>query len=223
MRKRLVALVCLIFFTSLAQTSLIAQYKAFVPLEFEYPESILSIPKTYVYKNITTGTFRYKDILVERKENDVVVHWKEYDASPLVDSCTEINDKSFDHYLIINNQATKAIVTEDSVYQDGSRFGEKVQTFYFNLNTDISLLTSIHSFFLKDTAIRWQDKSVPCIVVQSFYGQKLTNSLFPDKPKEVNGVAYYYFGKDVGLLMYRSEMEKEKSTWQLVEIKDKRN
>ena len=223
MRRHLIALVCLISFSALAQTIAMAQYKAFVPLEFEYPESILTSPKTYVYKNTITGTLRYKDVSFEKKDNDIVIHWKEYDGSPLIDSCTEINDKSLDHYLTMNGQAIKAVVTEDSVYQDGSRLGEKVQTLYFNLNTDISLLTSIHSFFLKDTTIKWQDKSVPCIVIQSFYGQKLTNSLFPDKPKEVNGVAYYYFGKDVGLLMYRSEMEKEKSTWQLVEIKDKKN
>jgi hypothetical protein len=45
----------------------------------------------------------------------------------------------------------------------------------------------------------------------------------PDKPKEINGIVYYYFGKDVGLLMYRSEMDNEKTTWQLIEIKDRKN
>lgn len=197
-----------------------AQSKPFVPLEFEYPESVLTTPKTYVYKNPVTGAFRYKDLAFEKKGADVVINWKEYDTSPLVDSCTEVNDKSVDHYIIINGQAIKASVTEDSVHQDGSPLGEKIQSLYFNLNSTISLFSSIRSFFLKDTTISWKEKSVPCIVVQSFYRQKLTNSLFPDKPKEINGIVYYYFGKDVGVLQYRLETENEKSTWQLAEIKE---
>jgi hypothetical protein len=221
MKKHLPAIICFIKVCSFTSFT-IAQSRPFVPLRYEYPESILNAPKTYVYKNLATGAFRYKDLALERKDTNVIIRWKEYDANPLFDSCTEINHKISDHYLIVNGQATKAITTEDSVYQDGSRFGEKVQTFYFNLNSEINLLMSIRSFFLKDTAITWQGRSVPCFAIQSFYIQKLTNSLFPDKPKEVNGISYFYFGKDVGLLMYRSEMENEKSTWLLVEIKDKK-
>jgi hypothetical protein len=205
------------------QTVVLAQSKPFVPLEFEYPETILTTPKTYVYKNTINGAVRFRDIVFEKRANDVIINWKEYDASPIADSCTEVNDKCLDHYMIMNRQALKAIVTEDSVYKDGSRLGEKVQTFYFNLNETISLFASIHSLFLKDTSLTWQGKSVPCIVIQSYNRQKLTNSLVPDKPKEINGIVYYYFGKDVGLLMYRSEMDNEKTTWQLIEIKDRKN
>jgi hypothetical protein len=176
-----------------------------------------------VYKNILTGALRYKDISFEKKDNEIIIHWKEYDAAPLIDSCTEVNDKVLDHYLIINGLATKAVISEDSIYRDGSKLGEKVQTFYFELSSEISLLTSVRSFFLKDTTIAWQSKTAPSIVIQSYYRQKLINSLFPDKPKEINGVSYYYFAKDVGLIMYRTEMENEKSTWQLAEIKKRKN
>lgn len=220
MKRFLVAFFVVIFGNLFMQAA--AQSKPFVPLEFEFPDAVLNTPKTYVYKNSLTGALRYKDVSLERKGIEVLVNWKEYDNSPVVDSCTEINGKAIDHYMIVERQTIKANVSEDSVYQDGSRLGEKVQTFYFNLNENLTLFASVRSFFLKDTSIQWQGKAVPCIVVQSYNSQKLLYSLVPDKPKEINGIVYYYFGKDVGLLMYRSEMENEKMTWQLIEIKERK-
>ena len=195
-----------------------AQSQIFVPLKFAFPDSILTEPKTYVYKNAATGDFRYRDVILKRKENNIIVHWKDYDKSTLADSSTEINGKSFDRYMIINGQAIKATETEDSIYQNDTRFGERVQTLFFNLSSTISLFETVHSIFLKDTTFEWHGKQISCVVTQSFYRQKLANSLFPDKPKELTGVVYYYFGKDIGLLMYRSEIENEKLTWLLVDI-----
>ena len=198
-----------------------AQKKSFLPLDYEYPPSLLSTPKTYVYKNEKTGAIRFKDIMLERTGNDITIHWKEYDNSPIGDSATELNDKTHDHYMLMNSSAIKAVVGEDSVYNDGSRLGERVQTIYFNLSDEISLFASYRSSFLKDTTINWKERLVPCLVVQSYQMQRLTNSLFPDKPKELNGIIYYYFGKDVGLLMYRSESPEDQSTWQLIEIRNR--
>jgi hypothetical protein len=200
-----------------------AQPKPFVPLQFEYPESVLTAPKTYVYKNMTTGAFRYRDVSLERNAGNVIVHWKEYDESPLIDSCTEINDKGLDHYFIVKGESIKAEVTEDSVHQDGSRLGEKVQTLYFNLNPAISFFVSIHSRFLKDTSLVWQGRTVPCLVIQSYDLQKISNSQMPAQDKEMSGIVYYYFGKDVGLLLYRTETDSEKATWQLTEIRGRKN
>ena len=124
--------------------------------------------------------------------------------------------------MMINGQATKATITEDSVYQNDTRYGERVQTLFYNLSATISLFETVHSIFLKDTTISWHDKPISCVVTQSFYRQKLGNSLFPDKSKEVTGVVYHYFGKDVGLLRYRSQMDNENLTWELVDIKGKK-
>ena len=222
MRIQATLVICLTSLSTLIQTYTNAQPGPFVPLDFEYPESVLTVPQTYVYKNSVTGAIRYKDIAFEKKGTDVIINWKEYDGSALIDSCTLINHKSVDHYMILNGRAIKANVAEDSVHEDGSRLGEKIQTIHFTLDPTISLYASTRSFFLKDTTISWQEKLVPCIVIQSFYRQQLTNTLFPDKPKEVNGIAYYYFGKNIGLVMYRTELENEKSTWRLVEIKDRK-
>jgi hypothetical protein len=210
-----------IFIMSIPASDLHAQSAPFVPLEYEYPPTLLSSPKTYVYKNLQTGAFRYKDVAFERSGKDVIVRWKEYDNSPIADSCTEINDKGFDHYMIMNSTSIKAVVSEDSVYQDGSKLGERVQTFYFNLSTEISLLASVRSSFLKDTSIVWKGIALPCLVIQSNQIQRLTNSLFPDKPKEANGIIYYYFAKGLGPIRYRSESEQDRSTWELQEVKEK--
>jgi len=207
-------------FTGALHVFVTAQSQVFVPLKFAFPDSILTTPKTYVYKNVVSGALRYRDVSLIRKENEVIIHWKEYDKSQLADSSTEINGKSFDRYMMINGQATKAKITEDSVYQNDSRYGERVQTLFYNLSSTISLFETVHSIFLKDTTISWHDKPISCVVTQSFYRQKLGNSLFPDKSKEVTGAVYHYFGKDVGLLMYRSEMDNENLTWLLVDIRE---
>src|SRR5215203_547003 len=207
-------------FTGMLQLFAKAQSQIFVPLQFEYPDSILLTPKTYVYKNADNDALRYRDVILKKKDKDVIINWKEYDKSHLADSSTEINGKSWDHYMIMDGKAIKAVITEDSIYQDGTRLGEKVQTLFFNLSSTISLFQSIHYIFLKDTTIAWHNKPIPSLVIQSFFRQKLSNSLFPDQPKEITGVVYYYFGKNVGLLMYRSEMDNEKLTWQLVDIND---
>lgn len=207
--------------TGVLHVLVIAQSQIFVPLKFSFPDSILSTPKTYVYKNAVSGVLRYRDVILIRKENQVIIHWKEYDKSNLADSSTEINGKSFDRYMMMDGQATKATITEDSVYQNDTRYGERVQTLFYNLSSTISLFETVHSTFLKDTTISWHDKPIPCIVTQSFYRQKLGNSLFPETSKEVTGVVYHYYGKNVGLLMYRSEMDNENSTWLLVDIRER--
>ena len=213
--------VLMFLFTAVLQVFVAAQSQIFVPLKFTFPDSILTTPKTYVYKNVVSGALRYRDVSLIRKGNEVIIHWKEYDKSQLADSSTEINGKSFERYMMIDGQATKATITEDSVYQNDTRYGERVQTLFYNLSSTISLFETVHSIFLKDTTISWHDKPISCVVTESFYRQKLGNSLFPDKSKEVTGVLYHYFGKDVGLLMYRSEMDNEKSTWILFNIRER--
>jgi hypothetical protein len=214
------AAIVTVLFSVLLRGSVLAQSQTFVPLQFEYPDSILATSKTYVYKNLASGALRYKDIVLKKKENDIIINWKQYDESHLADSSTEMNGKSYDHYMIVNHQSFKAIITEDSVYQNGTRYGEKVQTQFFNLSSTISLFETVHSMFLKDSTVTWQGRIIPCLVIQSFYRQKLANSLFPDKSKEITGVVYHYFGKDVGLIMYRSELDNEKQTWQLIDIRE---
>jgi hypothetical protein len=209
-----------VLFSVMLQGSVAAQSQIFVPLQFEYPDSILATSKTYVYKNVASGALRYKDIVLKKKENDLIINWKQYDESHLADSSTEVNGRSYDHYMIVSHQSFKAIITEDSIHQNGTRFGEKVQTLFFNLNSTISLFETVHSMFLKDTAVTWHGRNIPCLVIQSFYRQKLANSLFSDKSKEITGVVYHYFGKDVGLIMYRSELDNEKQTWQLIDIRE---
>ena len=98
----------LIFFFGSPNSYIHAQYKRFVPLEYEYPENLLSTPKTYVYKNPKTDAFRYTDVALERNGDCIMVHWKEYDRSSIGDSCTEINGKGFDRYMLMNNVAIKA-------------------------------------------------------------------------------------------------------------------
>lgn len=203
------------------QTVLQAQTKPFVPLEYEYPSAVLSTPKTYVYKNTITSGYRYKDISRTDKQGNVIISWKEYDSSPLIDSSTEINDKTVDHYLIINGQKVKEVTTADSVYQDGSKLGEKIQSGSFTLNPSMVLSYTIRSRFLKDSVLKWQGKEVNCIVIESNGIQSATNPMDPLQKKEMKERTIYFFAKNTGLVKYTSTTEYGLTDWELQEIKNK--
>ncbi len=78
-------------------------------------------------------------ITLTKKTDAIIVTWKEYDASPIKDSGIEVNDKGVEHYLIISGQKFKSVVTEDSLYNNGSRLGEKIQSEYFNINPSLTI------------------------------------------------------------------------------------
>lgn len=205
------------------QTLLQAQSKPFVPLEYEYPASILSTAKTYVYKNTITSGYRYKDISRTDKQGNVIIIWKEYDSSPLVDSSTEINDKTIDHYLIINGKKIKGVTIEDSVYNNGSPLGEKIQSGSFTLNPSMIFSFTFKSRFLKDTVLQWKGKNIACIIIESNSRQVAENPSEPSLKKEMNGRTIYFFGKDIGLIKYTSTGEYGLTDWELQEIKEKPN
>ena len=73
MRIQATLVICLTSLSTLIQTYTNAQPGPFVPLDFEYPESVLTVPQTYVYKNSVTGAIRYKDIAFEKKEGKIAV------------------------------------------------------------------------------------------------------------------------------------------------------
>lgn len=197
-----------------------AQSSAFVPLEYEYPAGILSTPKTYVYKNTITSDYRYKDISRTDKNGQVIITWKEYDSSPLVDSSIEINNKAVEHYLIINGQKVKEVITEDSIYRDGTKL-EKRQAGSFTLNPAMVLSYSIRSHYLKDTVLQWKGKDVLCIVVESTAKQYAQNPLEPTQKKEMDRRTFYFFGKATGLIKYTSTGQFGLTDWELEEIKEK--
>lgn len=203
------------------QTLLQAQSKPFVPLEYEYPLTVLSTPKTYVYKNTITSEYRYKDISRTDKQGKVIITWKEYDSSPLVDSSTEINDKTIDHYLSINGQKIKEVTREDSVYNNGSRLGEKIQSGSFTLNPSMIFSFTFKSRFLKDTVLQWQGKNIHCLIIESNSRQVAENPLEPLQKKEMDGRTIYFFGKNVGLIKYTSTGNYGLTDWELQEIKEK--
>lgn len=203
------------------QTLLQAQSKPFVPLEYEYPLTVLSTPKTYVYKNTITSEYRYKDISRTDKQGKVIITWKEYDSSPLVDFSTEINDKTIDHYLSINGQKIKEVTREDSVYNNGSRLGEKIQSGSFTLNPSMIFSFTFKSRFLKDTVLQWQGKNIHCLIIESNSRQVAENPLEPLQKKEMDGRTIYFFGKNVGLIKYTSTGNYGLTDWELQEIKEK--
>src|SRR6185369_2850491 len=197
-----------------------AQSKSFVPLDYEYPPAILHSPKTFVFKNAVTSELSFKDISLVQKPDSVIVIWKEYGGAPLIDSCVEVNDKGKEHYLIINGNMTKAIIIEDSLYDNGSKLGEKKQSLYFNINSSLTFSAAIRSSFLKDTSIIWKGEPVPCLVIRSDSKLIFSNPQNAAQQREDIFKTLYYFGKNVGLIKYSSERNGKFDLWELQEIRN---
>jgi hypothetical protein len=197
-----------------------AQPKPFVPLEYEYPASVLKTPKTYVYKNASTSEFQYRDIRRTDKNGVVTITWKIYDASQVVDSCTEVNDKAVEHLLIANGRTFQGENLKDSLVEDGSRLGEKIQAVSFTINPSMVFSANIRSRFLKDTSIIWQGKTLPCLVIESMTKETIDNPQDSSQRKEDQSRALYYFGKGIGLVRYSSARKETVSVWELHEVKE---
>lgn len=202
----------------LPSTDVYTARKPFVPLDYEYPATILSSPKTFVYKNLSTSALTYKDIIRKDKDGAVIINWKDYDSSNIADSSTEINDENVGHYMIINGQYYRGIVNEDSTYQNGSQLGEKIQSESFTIGTSLVVTANIRSRFLKDTTINWNGKTLPTIVIQS--KAKLVYQNTQDQSSEQQSITetFYYFAKNVGLIRYSTKNERGMATWVLKEI-----
>jgi hypothetical protein len=202
----------------LSATDVYASRKPFVPLDYEYPATILSSPKTFVYKNLSTSALSYKDITRKDKDGAVIINWKDYDSTNIADSSTEINDKNVGHYMIINGQYYRGIVNEDSTYQNGSRLGEKVQSESFTIGTSLVVTANIHSQFLKDTTINWNGKPLATIVVQSEAKLVYQNTNGQSSKQQSVTETFYYFAKNVGLIRYSTTNKQGVATWVLKEI-----
>lgn len=201
----------------LPSTDVHTSRKPFVPLDYEYPATILSSPKTFVYKNLSTSALTYKDIIRKDKDGAVIINWKDYDSSNIADSSTEINDKNVGHYMIINGQYYRGIVNEDSTYQNGSQLGEKVQSESFTIGTSLVVTANIRSRFLKDTTINWNGKTLPTIVIQSEAKLVYQNTQDHSEQQSITET-FYYFAKNVGLIRYSTKNEHGSATWVLKEI-----
>ena len=198
-----------------------AQSKSFVPLEYEYPKAMLFSPKTYVYKNSFSTEIRYKDVYRKDSSGQIIINWKEYvSSSPLADSAVEVNDRTIENYLMMGQEKIKESITEDSLYNDGSKLGEKVQSGAFAITPSLMLAGVIRSHYLKDTVMTWQGKNVSCIVIESNQRQIVENPQDASQRKEMLEKITYYFGKDVGLLRYTTKGEEGFAVWDLAEIKD---
>lgn len=212
-----------LYILSLAPLIARSQNKAFVPLEYEYPKEILSSPKVYVYKNSATAQSSYKEVSRRDSAGRVIVNWKDHGwASPIDDSAVEINDKTMDHYLILNGQYFKGKRSEDSTYRNGSRFGEKRQSECFDIGSALEVCGVIRSYFLKDTVLTWQNKKVGTVVIESKARAEFKNPANPDQKKETDITTWYYFGKNVGLMLYRSTGEGKTEVWELQEIREQK-
>jgi hypothetical protein len=200
-----------------------AQIKPFVPYEYEYPKAVLSAPKTYVYKSPSNKEVRYKDVSRTDAPGKVIISWKQYySANHVIDSSIEINDKVVESYIFLRGQRIKETMSEDSVHNDGSKFGEKVQSASFNANS-ISFSTLIKSRFLKDTVFTWKSKELPCIVIESNATLVFHNPTDSSQTKENSAKFFIYFCKGVGNVRFTQITDEGVEIWDLDEIKEIKN
>lgn len=197
----------------------LAQSKAFVPLEYEFPKAMLATAKTYVYKNLATSKLNYKDVTRKDEPGKVTIIWKDY-GDDVIDSLVEVNDKAVDHYMIVAGRYFKGVPSEDSTYRNGTRLGEKRQSECFTINGSLQICAVVNSHFLKDTTITWENKKMESLVIESTARLLFQNPSDTTQRKETIAKTFYYFGKGVGLLRYSTTTEGKSETWELQQVKE---
>ncbi|MDP4261742.1 MAG: hypothetical protein Q8941_04365 [Bacteroidota bacterium] len=196
------------------------QSKPFVPVEYEYPAAILKTPKTYIYSKAGDSSLSFRDVIMTKKPGQIIINSKEYDQESISDSSVEINDKDVEHYLFMNGKMIKGVSTEDSVHNNGSRLGEKVQSEFFKIDPSYVWSATFRSRFLKDTSITWDRRQINCLVIETNITQVITDTNDSTFKKQGDGKVIYYFGKEVGLIRCITIINGTASARDLKQIKE---
>jgi hypothetical protein len=153
-----------------------------------------------------------------KKPGQIIINCKSYNDKSIEDSSVEINDKSVERYVFLDKMF-KTTITEDSLYMNGSRLGEKVQSEYIKIEPSFVISIIIHSSFSKDTSLVWDKQQINCLVIKSNVTTNIINTSDRSKKSSSSNVLYY-FGKDVGLMKYTVKEDGKIDSWYLRQIKE---
>jgi hypothetical protein len=181
---------------------------------------MLKTPKTYVYTDTKDHSREYRDVRMTNQPGQVIIDWKTHDDKSDKESSIEINDKETELYLFIDGLKITGANTSDSIYNDGSRLGKRLQSSSYQLNLSLYMNVTYRSQFLKDTVMTWKKKKIDCLVVESeavaVFGNRQDHSF----RKEVKSKNIYYFGKGVGLMKFSEQSANKYSNHELKEINE---
>jgi hypothetical protein len=202
----------------------------FIPQEFQYPENKIEKGKTFIYQNALRKKITFRSVELSNINGQKYLISKEFDSTSTTDSAIFLNGKILEDYnFVLNggNSATKAIIAEDTVINNGLKLGKHVKEYIFQTPAT-SVIINIEDIFIKDTSCIWQGKTLDCLEIQSVAKVKF-NSLTDTSFKYLlNASNLMYYAKGVGLIKYIIQFRNlngidEYGDWELKEIKDVEN
>lgn len=191
-----------------------------IPKEYEYPEDSLSIARTFVFRNDSSGEQQWIDKSLRHTSNGNLVTEKRYAKGSQFDSTIYLNGKAIGLYnnIYIPGKITSGMVMEDTVVRDGTRLGRQLRkTFYHGPDYDV--LIEGKEYFLKDTSITWQNHNYPCLVTRT---EVIANFRLDTLTlQSLQSFHNLYFGKGIGLIKFTTEYKEEFISFGLKEIRER--
>lgn len=194
--------------------------KSFIPKEYDYPDDSLLIGKTFVYQDIQTGEKTYTYYRIQYNSKDKWLLSVQYTNNKVYDSTFYLNDKMIETYSspYANGALLKCEIIQDTVIQNGTKFGQSLTTTILRKDSSSVISTSV-SEYLKDTTIAWRNQLIPCFVTTQWCKDEYKNS--NDSTTDIllysqNG----YYAKGIGLIKYTVYFHDRVNTIELKDIKD---
>jgi hypothetical protein len=195
-----------------------------VPYEFQFPDDSIGNGKKFIFhKNGSVETSSSELHLinenklsfrtVKNKESGVAIDSSKFDNGKIVEMYT--------FYMSGDGSPTKAIIQNDTLIKNGSKYGIRHTSFKFD--TEYNTYTSKNEqYYVKDTSIYSMGKEVPCIVILSKTNLEMRpkEGVDANRPYKYSSYGYLYYGKGIGLIRNTQQFKDRCDSWDLIKIKN---
>ena len=200
---------------------------AFIPEEFEYPDTKIGTGKTFVYQNIKNKQEIFKELKLVNSNGNNYRTLKSYDIHSASDSVKSLNGVTievFNFFMAGDGNVTKGQKMRDTILHNEQKLGTHISEWTFN--TEGLLYTTIsEERYLKDTTIIWQNKDLPCLVTKGNAKIELQVKANTSIKHTTNVSGIFYHAKGIGIFKYSiafidHDGKENNNTFELTSIND---
>jgi hypothetical protein len=218
---KFIASLFLIFVTNSCSPDL----TSFIPKDFDYPDNKIGAGKTFVYKNIDSNQYNFKDIrLINDKSYRSI---REYDNHSVSDSLITYNGRTIEVYNFFmsgDGTITKGEKLQDTIVKTNDKLGKHLSKWIYRTSQALNTTYSEEAF-IKDTNINWQNQPLQCLETQANANVTFQMINNPSVTHNIPVTSKFYYAKGLGLIKFSIAFTDHNgkyinNTWNLINIKD---
>lgn len=192
--------------------------KIFIPEEYHVSYDNVGHGIIKVYQNIGNAQQFLNIVRAKSISYKKYFYTSTYVAGQVVDSSVYTNSTLVEIYSFENGKMVKGHIQEDTIIDNGKRYGRHIRTLVFKQNSSI-ITSRLEEEYDKDVNIDWQGKVTACILTKAHGLEVNQNNNFTFLKKERKTEHLFYYAKGLGLIKIINIEGNNTNTIVLKEIK----